>query len=73
MLEHIKTGDEIWSDVEYSGADDTPIDKKWIPVEWLKEQIIEKRKEYPTTTSSEWIENGSVKEFVDWLLHLLEA
>jgi len=45
---------------------------QYVPLSWLVSKVHEEIKKYPTTTSSEWIENGSVKEFSGWLLDLLQ-
>ncbi len=39
MSEHIKTGAEIWNDLETAKSDE---DLKWISLSWLKEQINKK-------------------------------
>jgi hypothetical protein len=75
MSDLIKTGFVIEVTKNEKECDVTIHSKveQWISASLLSKKIKEKQREYPTTTSSEWNENGSVKEFVDWFLSLLEA
>jgi len=72
MSEFIKTGDEIWSNVEYSGADFIPGEKKWVSVSWLRKKIEEELNNFPVDTSSNCIENMSAHDALKSVLSLLE-
>ena len=69
MSDNIKTGAEIYIEV-----DEKTKDKQWVSLDWLKEQIG--NKQYPNAESLEPVEDDTFEygefETLNWVLKLLE-